>query len=126
MHSSMWNASMNRYTFLFHITHTPHRTHRNHKQKFILQFTHLLLRLNMKPNTKGFLIDLREGIRYKYPLCCILQFCFDTLLTRIDQRTLRHISGLGHVPCSLHLKAYGQTREIAKRQLERDTGFVLC
>lgn len=76
---------------------------------------------------KRALIDLNEGLRYKYPLCCILHFCFDTFLgyKHESRRMFRHISGLGYVPCVLHMKAYHQTEECAKQQLVNDTGIYV-
>jgi hypothetical protein len=52
--------------------------------------------------------DLREGVRNRYPLCCVLRFALGTLLDRdadqADQRgTIRQGEQL-YVPCGLHQK----------------------
>ena len=77
------------------------------------------------PNFKQLFRDLKEGIMSGFPPCCVLQFCFDELMHRQEKRYYRHIYGLGYVPCTLHMKAYKQTRERAKLELLIDTGFLI-
>jgi hypothetical protein len=77
---------------------------------------------------RGALWDIRDGIRLKFPLCCVLQFCLDTLTSTdplYPKQIFRHIRGLERVPCSLHMLAYHQTKERALKELVEDTGIDL-
>jgi hypothetical protein len=52
-----------------------------------------------------------EGIKYKYPLCCVLEYCLDTLLGK-DNHAFRKgkiiINGKisDYVPCLIHRRLY--------------------
>lgn len=58
---------------------------------------------------------VRIGRAHKYPLCCVLQFAWETSNTRLRPRRLRcgvqrggiYINGVDHdvyVPCKFHMK----------------------
>jgi hypothetical protein len=53
--------------------------------------------------------DLINGIKYRYPPCCIIQFSLDTLMNRPIQAILRYTNTVNYVPCSLHIKRYKKT-----------------
>jgi hypothetical protein len=48
--------------------------------------------------------DLINGIKYGYPLCCIIQFSLDTLRNLPIQATLRYTDTVDYVPCNLHIR----------------------
>jgi len=51
--------------------------------------------------------DFFAGIHYKYPVCCILNFCADTLLERPSVQ-LRWSDRMDHVECSLHVRMHSR------------------
>ncbi len=51
--------------------------------------------------------DLIAGIRYHYPICCVLNFCLDTLLDRPSAQ-LRYSDRTDYVECFLHIRKYGR------------------
>ena len=77
---------------------------------------------------KGSLYDIRDGIRLKFPPCCIIQFALDTLTNTnplYPKQIFRHIRGIERVPCSLHMWVYHQTKERALKELVEDSGIDL-
>jgi hypothetical protein len=46
-----------------------------------------------------------SGIRYKYPVCCVLNFCIDSLLGRPSAQ-LRWNDTTDHVECFLHARTH--------------------
>ncbi len=55
--------------------------------------------------------DLLTGIKYKYPLCCILEFCFDTLIGKNNHafrkgKIIIHREISDYVPCWIHRRLY--------------------
>jgi hypothetical protein len=51
--------------------------------------------------------DLKNGIKYHYPICCILNFCTDTILNR-PSHPLRYTESTNYVVCTIHHKKYGK------------------
>jgi len=51
--------------------------------------------------------DFISGIRFKFPVCCVLNFCVDSLLGRPSAQ-LRWNDTTDHVPCAVHLRRYGK------------------
>ncbi len=76
-------------------------------------------------NIKQFLHDLKKGIRSKYPPCCILQFCIDSLLGNEGASVFRYVRNLKYTPCWLHMKAYHQDAKTAKLQLMQDSDMII-
>lgn len=79
-------------------------------------------------NFKLALIDLREGIRSKYPPCCVLQFCLDRFMSNEHNVIFRHVKGKQYTLCSLHMRAYHCKEDLAKEVLEfleNDCGMYL-
>jgi hypothetical protein len=50
--------------------------------------------------------DFIAGIHYGYPLCCVLNFCIDTLLNRPCAQ-LRY-SDKEYVECFMHIRKHGK------------------
>jgi hypothetical protein len=50
--------------------------------------------------------DLIIGARYRYPLCCVLNFCIDTLLDRPCAQ-LRY-GQKEYVECAIHIRKHGK------------------
>ena len=46
-----------------------------------------------------------SGVRYKFPVCCVLNFCIDNLLGRPSTQ-LRWGDNTDHVECFLHARAH--------------------
>ena len=63
-------------------------------------------------------IDLREGIRSKYPPCCVLQFYLDRLMGNEDNVIFRHVKGKQYALCSLHMRAYHRKEGLTKEVLD--------
>lgn len=72
-------------------------------------------------NARKALYDIRDGLRGKYPICCIIEYFLDTLTENYDRSVIRYIRGIQYAPCSLHMKAHHINRATAMRQLEQDT-----
>jgi hypothetical protein len=55
---------------------------------------------------EAFARDLRRGLLYSYPLCCVLQYAWGSALRVEDQAlrrgTIRPPRGDGWVPCRYH------------------------
>jgi hypothetical protein len=51
--------------------------------------------------------DFVSGIRCKYPVCCVLNFCIDSLLGRPSAQ-LRWSDGTDYVECFLHARRHGK------------------
>ena len=66
---------------------------------------------------KGAIADFQCGLYWKFaqgyplPLCCITQFCLDTLLGRLNT-AYRWREGIDHVPCRIHLMLMGGRQNI--------------
>jgi hypothetical protein len=52
-----------------------------------------------------FVNDLVSGIRYKFPVCCVLNFCIDNLLGRPSAQ-LRWGDNTVHIECFVHAKTH--------------------
>ena len=63
--------------------------------------------LSFKSRIRKSIIDLKAGFSYHYPLCCVLNFCVDTLLNRPCAQ-LRY-TDKEYVECFLHHKLHGKT-----------------
>jgi hypothetical protein len=53
--------------------------------------------------TIGIVKTFFDGIKYRYPICCVIQFCLDMILNRPSTQ-LRWNSKTDYVPCSLCLR----------------------
>jgi hypothetical protein len=62
--------------------------------------------LPFKRRIRKAIIDLIAGFNYHYPICCVLNFCLDTLLNRPCAQ-LRY-SDNEYVECFLHIKKCGR------------------
>jgi len=51
--------------------------------------------------------DFIAGIHYKYPICCTLNFCIDTILDRPSAQ-LRYSKRTEYVECWMHIKKNGK------------------
>jgi len=51
--------------------------------------------------------DFRAGMYYKYPICCVLNFCFDVLLDRPSAQ-LRWSDKTDFVECCFHVRKHGK------------------
>ena len=51
--------------------------------------------------------DFIAGIHYKYPICCVLNFCIDTILDRPSAQ-LRYSKRTEYVECWMHIKKNGK------------------
>jgi hypothetical protein len=49
--------------------------------------------------------DFVSGVRYKYPVCCVLNFCIDSLLGRPSAQ-LRWSDGTDYVECFYHVRTH--------------------
>ena len=49
--------------------------------------------------------DFVSGVRYKFPVCCVLNFCIDNLLGRPSAQ-LRWTDKTDHIPCFVHSKKH--------------------
>jgi hypothetical protein len=49
--------------------------------------------------------DLFAGFRYNYPICCVINFCIDTVLDRPSIQ-LRWNDTTDHVECFLHARIH--------------------
>lgn len=66
-----------------------------------------------------FLKDLRWGIYYGYPMCCVLQFCFQRATgirpkQGLDRGGVRIAEGRVYVPCSYHKERHPNWRSHAE------------
>jgi hypothetical protein len=72
---------------------------------------------------KFFLRHFINGVKYGYPLCCIINFCIDSIvgLPSGISRGVRHRLG-GYVPCRLHTRIL---RPLGKAECMRlmESGF---
>lgn len=50
--------------------------------------------------------DFKAGIDSKYPICCVLNYCIDTLLNRPSAQ-LRWSNRTEYVECELHVRLNG-------------------
>jgi hypothetical protein len=54
-----------------------------------------------------FVSNFVNGIHFKFPICCALAFCVDSLLGRPSAQ-LRWNDTTDYVPCAVHLRRYGK------------------
>ena len=52
--------------------------------------------------------DLIAGIHYRYPICCTVNFCMDTLLDRPSAQ-LRYSEKTDYVECFAHIRRHGKS-----------------
>lgn len=57
--------------------------------------------------------DLVAGLRYHYPICCVINYCIDTILDRPSAQ-LRWSSRANYVECAWHI------RKSRKEQIPND------
>ena len=55
--------------------------------------------------------DLVAGLRYHYPICCIINYCVDRILDRPSAQ-LRWSSRTDYVECAWHVRRNGGKEEI--------------
>jgi hypothetical protein len=73
------------------------------------------------------LSEFAMGILSGFPICCVLNWSFDSIIHREDQRIKRHISGLSHrgyVPCVLCMWSHKQTHQRAITEMFLESGFL--
>ncbi len=72
------------------------------------------------------LVNIAEGLRGKFPPCCIINFAIDEFRNGADVHK-RYISGIGHggyVPCVLCFRARKQTYQRAVTEMFLDSGYL--
>lgn len=58
-----------------------------------------------------------QGIKFGYPVCCIVAFC---ALEHIKDKKPRQLEGTGYVPCSVCNERLGMMQMIVHINLQRD------
>jgi len=61
---------------------------------------------SLRKRIKFFLLNLRYGLKFGYPICCILHYCLDGLIA-VPSALMRYSDRTQYVECAYHVKRNG-------------------